>query len=64
MHCPVCGQAMNYYKEEPCSSRKKKIEYKRTLYRCEQDDTWGRIEVPVGPIKAFDQARAPAIVER
>ncbi len=45
---------MDRYKEEPSYSNRKQIEYKRTFYRCEQDDTWGRLEVPVGPLKKFD----------
>ncbi len=62
MVCPVCGQEMARYKEEPCYSRTRNVEYKRTYYRCEKDDTWGRLEVPVGPIKEFDLARAQETV--
>ena len=55
MICPICGQEMVPYKEEPCYGRQKRIEYKRTRYRCERDDTWGRLEVPVGPMKEVEQ---------
>ncbi|GAC1365729.1 MAG: hypothetical protein NVS2B12_29370 [Ktedonobacteraceae bacterium] len=49
MLCPVCQQEMTNYKEEPCYSRNRQVEYKRTYYRCRKDDTWGRIEVPIVP---------------
>lgn len=60
MHCPVYGQGMKQYKEEPSYSRRKQIEYKRTFYRCEKDDIWSRLEVPVGPMNAADANRAAA----
>jgi hypothetical protein len=60
MLCPICQQEMAPYKEEPCYGKRTNTEYKRTYYRCEQDDTWGRMEVPVGHSKEFDQKRAPA----
>ncbi len=50
MKCPICQQEMRQYKEEPCFDRRKQKEYRRTFYRCDADDTWGRYEVPVGPI--------------
>jgi len=50
MLCPICGKEMKRYKEEPCISARKNIEYKRTYYHCEVDDTWGRLEIPVGPL--------------
>lgn len=59
MHCPVCGKEMKSYKEEPCYSERKNTEYKRTYYRCEGDDVWGRLEVPAGPLSEFDKKRAP-----
>lgn len=57
MLCPICGQEMDRFKEEPCYSTKKRIEYKRTYYRCEKDDTWARLEIPIGPMKEFDLER-------
>jgi len=57
MLCPICGQEMDRYQEEPCYSRRKQIEYKRTRYRCVQDDVWGRLETPVGPLKETGLAR-------
>lgn len=58
MQCPICGQEMTQYKEEPCYNTKMQIEYKRTRYKCEKDDTWGRLEIPVGPMKQVDRADA------
>lgn len=46
MECPCCGEKMHIYKEEPCFSRKDGKRYKRTKYRCERDDIWGRLEIP------------------
>ena len=59
MQCPICQQAMKEYKQESSYSTAKKIEYRRTFYRCEKHDTWGRIEVPIGPLSEFDQQRTP-----
>ena len=61
MQCPICNKPMKEYKEEPSYSTKKQIEYRRTFYRCEDDDTWGRMEIPVGQIKEFDRQRAPLV---
>ena len=63
MQCPVCGKQMDRYKEEPSYSSRKQVEYKRTFYRCEQDDTWATLEVPVGPLKEFDAQRAPVVTQ-
>jgi len=46
MECPLCGEQMRVYKEEPCFNSKDGKRYKRTRYRCEHDDIWGRLEVP------------------
>jgi hypothetical protein len=62
MQCPVCNQEMQKNKEEPCFGRSTNTEYKRTYYRCEKDDVWGRLEVPVGTIRESDQKRAPITV--
>jgi hypothetical protein len=61
MHCPVCGQEMRSDKAQACFGRKTNTEYKRTYYRCEKDDVWGRLEVPVGPISELDQKRISTI---
>lgn len=50
MVCPKCGQEMTRYKEESTYSRRKLIEYRRTYYHCEQDDVWGSLEIPIGPM--------------
>ena len=64
MNCPVCGQAMCLYKEEPCYNKKTHTEYRRTRYRCEQDDTWGRLEVPVGITQLEDlQQHTPVVIQ-
>jgi hypothetical protein len=61
MLCPKCGEEMKRYKEEPCYSQRKGVEYKRTYYRCERDDVWGQLEIPVGPLSEFDKQRAPSV---
>lgn len=61
MHCPICGEEMERYKEEPCYSRRKRVEYKRRYFRCEKDDTWGRLEIPVRPLSAFDKQPAQSL---
>jgi hypothetical protein len=62
MHCPVCQREMQSYKEEPCYGKRTNTEYKRTYYRCVQDDTWGRLEIPVGVISEADQQRVPDVI--
>lgn len=59
MHCPVCGKEMVRWKEKPSFDQNRQIEYRRIHYRCEADDTWGRYEIPVGPMRAFDVNREP-----
>ncbi|HEU5379446.1 MAG TPA: hypothetical protein VFV38_28820 [Ktedonobacteraceae bacterium] len=51
MQCPVCGKQMVRWKETRSFDRKRQIEYQRIHYRCEADDTWGRYEIPVGPMQ-------------
>ena len=63
MNCPICQQIMEEYKYEPSYSSKKQIEYRRTFYRCKKDDTWGRMEVPVGPLRECDRQRDPIVVQ-
>ncbi|MBA2392865.1 MAG: hypothetical protein H0V70_08990 [Ktedonobacteraceae bacterium] len=52
---------MTQWKEELARNKKRATgaTYLRRRYRCEKDDTWGRIEVPVGTIQSADQHRAP-----
>lgn len=57
MQCPVCGQQMVRWKETRSFDRKRLIEYRRVHYRCEADDTWGRYEIPVGPMQQSDVDR-------
>lgn len=60
MECPRCGEKMLIYKEEPCFSKDGK-QYKRTKYRCEHDDVWGRLEVPV--VEAKESPDVSAITQ-
>ncbi len=61
MFCPICNEEMTQWKEELARNKKRATgaTYLRRRYRCEKDDTWGRIEVPVGTIQSADQHRAP-----
>ena len=54
MLCPVCHQPMAKWKVTPAYDRKRQIEYRREHYRCEKDDTWGRLETPIGPMRVDD----------
>ncbi len=57
MLCPTCKQEMKRYQEEPCFSKTKRIEYTRVRYKCEKDDVWGQLEIPVGPMSQSDVDR-------
>jgi hypothetical protein len=41
---------MNLYKEQPSYNKERSKEYKRTHFKCEKDDSWLRVEVPVGAV--------------
>ncbi len=62
MGCPVCNQPMVKWKVKPAYDQKKKIEYRREHYRCEKDDVWGRLEIPVGPMREYDILNHPVTV--
>jgi hypothetical protein len=53
---------MQAYKEETCSNSKNGKQYKRTKYRCEHDDIWGRLEIPED-IEADQRSDASAMVQ-
>jgi hypothetical protein len=57
MRCPICDEEMQQYKEEPSISKRTNTQYKRTYYRCRKDDTWGRLEVPAGPMSEAEKQR-------
>ena len=62
MMCPVCHQPMVKWKVKPAYDQKRKIEYRREHYRCEKDDTWGRVEIPVGQMREYDLLNQPVVV--
>jgi len=50
------------WKVKPAYDQKRKIEYRREHYRCEKDDTWGRVEIPVGQMREYDLLNQPVAV--
>jgi hypothetical protein len=50
MFCPLCGEKMSMYKQDSSFSTKKSVTYQRSRYKCERDDTWSSLEIPVGPM--------------
>jgi hypothetical protein len=46
MKCPVCQQEMSIWKVDMSRNPKTGMQYDRTVYRCVQDDTWARTEIP------------------
>jgi len=50
------------WKVKPAYDQKRKIEYRREHYRCEKDDTWGRVEIPVGQMREYDLLNQPVVV--
>lgn len=57
MICPICHQGMEEWKTTQSFDQKRKIEYRRVHFRCTKDDTWGRVEIPVGEMREFDLNR-------
>lgn len=45
--CPTCQGKMEVRCEGKTTSRKHNKTYERTVYTCDQDDTWVSIEVPL-----------------
>ncbi len=58
MLCPICGNEMEQYKDEPSRNSKTGKQYQRTFYRCVTDDTWGRYEIPIEPMSSIDPQKA------
>ena len=56
MQCPICKKEMVPYQEKPCYSWKKSMVYKQIRYWCQDDDVWGRLEIPQGPMSEEQQA--------
>jgi hypothetical protein len=51
---------MSLYKQDSSFSTKKSVKYQRLRYKCERDDTWGSLEIPVGPMTPEEKQRAIA----
>jgi hypothetical protein len=60
MFCPTCGEEMFMYKQDSSFSTKKSVKYQRSRYKCERDDTWGSLEIPVGPMTPEEKQHAIA----
>jgi hypothetical protein len=51
---------MSLYQQDSSFSTKKSVKYQRSRYTCERDDTWGSLEIPVGPMTPEEKQRAIA----
>jgi len=60
MLCPKCGKEMSLYKQDSSFSTKKSVKYQRGRYTCKRDDTWGSLEIPMGPMTLEEKQRAIA----
>lgn len=61
MQCPICSKEMTPYQEEPCYSFIKGVVYKRVRYQCQDDDVWGRLEIPQSTLSEEQKASLQAI---
>jgi len=46
MKCPKCSKEMVVTNKDTSHNNKTKAIYSRTLYHCEKDDIWLKLEVP------------------
>jgi hypothetical protein len=53
---------MAIWKVKPAYDWKRNIAYRREYYRCERDDVWGRLEIPIGSIQEYPPAKQQAVI--
>jgi hypothetical protein len=46
MNCPICNQPMEVWKTAITRAKEGK-QYDHKRYRCQKDDVWARLEIPL-----------------
>jgi len=47
MKCPICQKEMKVAGKDISNNFKTGQKYNRTVYHCEDCDTWGNLEIPI-----------------